>query len=45
MPAAAANAIFKSMDKNHDDKVTFEEFAAGVNKDPDVIRLLEAMMK
>jgi len=41
----AAQAMFKRMDKNRDNKVTFQEFAAGVKKDPDILRLLEAVMK
>jgi len=45
LSGAAAMAIFRSMDKDRDDKVSFDEFKEGVNRDADVVRLLEAMMK
>ncbi|XP_065829578.1 neuronal calcium sensor 1-like isoform X2 [Oscarella lobularis] len=39
-PKQRVDKIFKTMDKNHDDLLTFEEFREGTKQDPTVVQAL-----
>lgn len=41
-PEKRVDKLFASMDKNHDAKLTFDEFAEGSRKDPSIVQVGQA---